>query len=256
MERSPPSIRDVRSAERFDQNLLSKKLNCIKPYLGKILGSEEITVHASIRVTKENIKVPQATSPTLDLISEKIISEVRYRYVKGTLRKWKKRNKHITTADPFFEEIKESGFGDSDENFVTDLLRATDKKHSDQIHYLLKHPRADLIRLRLIKEPFSFLFFLTGKSGSYFIWEMLDGTDASYIWKIGKPLSYLTNHRSEFKQWLRWAEDHLDYIHSVGRNEYLKENPDHFTRIFHDYKNPDGFNVWKNGINHLLESGG
>ena len=239
----------------IENAFLSDKLNCIKPYLGKCLGGEKVEVRASVRSRDGVIEVVKAESPTVDAISPKLIGEVRYRYVESELSKRSGRKGEIITADRFFKKVKGAGFGDSDEDFIADILRAKQPRHSAHIEYLAERHRSDHIKLRIVNHPFAFLCFLTGKSGGYFIWETLDGTDATYIWKLGKPLDYLSAHRREFKQRLGWIEKQISVIHAAGRNEYLKEAPPGFRRIIHDYRTEGGFEKWETQMDQLLDSG-
>jgi len=238
----------------IENAFLSDKLNCIKPYLGKCLGGKKIKIHASVQSLGGMAKVLRATSMTVDAISPKLIGEVRYRYVESELSKRSRRKGAVITADRFFEKVKDAGFGDSDTDFIADILRAKQPKHSAHIEYLAEHHRSDHIKLRIVNHPFAFLCFLTGKSGGYFVWETLDGTDATYIWKLGKPLDYLSAHRREFKQRLGWVEEQISFIHAAGRNEYLKEAPPEFRRIIHDYRTKGGFEKWKTAMDRLLDS--
>jgi len=104
------------------------------------------------------------------------------------------------------------------------------------------------VRFRIVKSPFAFLCFLSGRTGGYFVWETLDGADATYIWRHAKPVGYLVSHKPEFKRWLTWVEGRIDFIHAAGRNEYLQEKHEGFTRVIHNYRDGDGFLKWKNEI--------
>ncbi len=239
----------------IENAFLSDKLNCIKPYLGKCLGGGKIKIHASVRSLGGAAKVLEATSVAVDAISSQLIGEVRYRYVESELSKRSGRKGTVITTDRFFEKVKDAGFGDSDKDFIADILRAKQPKHSAHIEYLAGRHRSDHIKLRIVNHPFAFLCFLTGKSGCYFVWETLDGTDATYIWKLGKPLDYLSAHHREFKQRLGWIEGQISLIHAAGRNEYLKKAPPEFRRIIHDYRTEGGFDKWKTAMDRLLDSG-
>jgi len=169
------------------------------------------------------------------------------------LRRWNRRKERIVTAEGFFGEIKEAGFGESDGEFIADILRVKMPKHSAHIEYLAAHHRSDLVRLRIVKSPFAFLCFLSGRAGGFFVWETLDGTDATYVWQHEKPLEYLVAHKPEFKRWLAWVEGQIDLIHAAGRDDYWKSAPERFTRIIHNYRDDDGFVQWKEELEKLLE---
>ncbi|MCF7847752.1 MAG: hypothetical protein K9M45_02790 [Kiritimatiellales bacterium] len=238
-----------------ENRFLSAKLNCLKPYLAKCLGGGKINIRAAVRVRDGTVEEVLAESPALAGISPKLIGEVRYHFVKAELSKRDDRGGRIITLNRFFVKVKDAGFGDSDGDFLRDILRIKQPKHSAHIEYLAGQHRADLIRLRIVRKPFAFLCFLSGTSGGYFVWETLDGTDATYVWRLSKPVDHLAAHRNEFRRSLGWIEEQLGFIHAAGRNAYLREPPDAFRRIIHDYQGEDGFGKWKGGIEQLLEHG-
>ncbi len=250
----PESRRFVRLKVVVKNSFISKKLNCIKSYLAKCIG--KVGFRITVRVCGDEVEVLKAESDAIASISSDVISEVRYHYAKGELRKWNQRKERIVTAEDFFGKIKEAGFGESDEEFIADILRVKKPKHSAHIEYLAERHRSDLVRLRIVKSPFAFLCFLSGRTGGYFVWETLDGTDATYIWKHEASVDYLVSNKLEFKQWLVRVERQIDFIHAAGRNEYLQGKHKNFTRIIHNYQDEDGFVKWKNKIEKLLDAGG
>ncbi len=242
--------RRLRLCFRVENRFFSPKLNCIRPYLTKALGGVPVTVNALVRIRNGEAIVEEAKAPALDRISSELLSQVRFNYVKGELKN--RSGKRITTARRFFGELAEAGFDESDADFVADIVRAKNVKHSPQIEYLAGRHDGSQIRLRLVRDPFSFLFFIPNESGCFFAWETLDGTDATYIWKL-KPLSYyLDNNRDELKKSLNEVERTIDIIHASGRNDYLKTAPENFLRIFHDYEDENGFEHWQQEINRVL----
>ncbi|MDF7799724.1 hypothetical protein P4C99_09620 [Pontiellaceae bacterium B1224] len=252
----PKSCKHVRLDMSIKNRFLSERLNCIKPYLSKCLNRDKVKVSSTVRVHGEEITVMTVASDTIASISPELIGEVRFHYAKGELRNWHRREERMITAEDFFQSIKDAGFGDSDSDFLADILRVKQPKHAEHIEYLAGLHRSDLIRLRIVRTPFSFLCFLTGKSGGYFVWETLDGSDATYVWKLPQPMEYyLADHRKELRRGLDWVEQNLDCIHASGRNEYLGERRENFVRIFHDYQDEEGFKRWKQEIGHLLDHG-
>jgi len=237
----------------IQNHFFSPKLNCIRPYLTRALGGKPIKVQAVVRVCNGAVTIEKAESRDLNRISLELLGEVRFHFLKGELKKWSNKKKCITTADRFFSKISDAGFGDSDVDFMTDIVRAKKTKHSEHIEYLSTLHVADQIRLRLIRAPFSFLFFIPGESKCCFVWETLDGTDATYIWELRPLAYYLNGKRSELKKSLDEVERAIDLIHASGRNDFLNAPHDRFMRVFHDYKNKNGFEKWKEEMEQLLK---
>jgi len=125
------------------------------------------------------------------------------------------------------------------------------------LNTLRERHRSDLIRLRIVRSPFSFLCFLSGQSGGFFVWETLDGTDATYVWTLARPIAYyLDGNKKELRRTLEEVEANIDFIHAAGRNEYLQEKHEKFTRIIHNYQDGDGFLKWKDRIEKLQDGDG
>ena len=253
--RLPKSGRQVGVEVSMKNSFLGKRLNCIKPYLAKCLG-DKVAVRATIRVRGGKAEVLKVESEAIASISSKMIGEVRYHYAKGELRKLNRHAGRIITAEDFFKKIKGAGFGDSDRDFIADILRVKAPKHSAHIEYLAERHCSEQVRLRIVKSPFAFLCFLEGTAGGFFVWETLDGTDATYLWKYGKSLDYLKSYRQEFKRWLVWVERQIDYIHAAGRSEYLRSGHEGFARIIHNYREENGFGKWKVELEKLLDGAG
>lgn len=235
---------------RIENRFFSSKLNCIRPYLAKALGGKPVEVQARVHVCKGKATIEEIKAPALDRISSELLSQVRFNYVKGELKN--RSGKRITTARRFFGKLSEAGFDESDADFVADIVRAKNVKHSPQIEYLAGRHDGSQIRLRLIRDPFSFLFFIPGVSGCVFAWETLDGTDATYLWRLMPLAHYLDGNREELKKSLNEVECAIDIIHASGRNDYLKKAPENFRRIFHDYDDENGFEHWQQEIDQVL----
>ncbi|WP_372806069.1 hypothetical protein [Pontiella sp.] len=247
------SCESVGFCVRIKNSLFTPKLNCIQSYLANAINGL-IDVTATVHIRDGAASVEKASAPKLDAISSELIGKVRYRFVKGELRKWGGGKGRIVTASRFFGKTA-AGFGESDAKFVADIVRAKDFRHSAHIEYLAGLHDATQVRLRLVREPFSFLFFIPGESGSYFVWETFDGTDATYIWRFKTLAYYRDGHRDELGRAVRQVERDLDYIHAAGRNEYMEERKENFIRIFHDYREMDGLERWKREIDRLLADG-
>lgn len=243
----PHRIRiDVRIENRF----FSPKLNCIRPYLAKAFGGRPVEIQATVRVCGKDASVLKAEAPELKRISSELLSQVRFNYVKDELKR--RHGKRMTTAERFFGKLAGAGFAESDTDFLDDIIRAKKVKHSEHIEYLARLHDASQIRLRLIRDPFSFLFYIPGEKGSYFVWETIDGTDATYIWELRPMAYYLDGRRNELKRALDQVEQTLDRIHAAGRNEYLQEEHPDFLRIFHDYTQANGLELWRGKIDLIF----
>ncbi|MBN2686470.1 MAG: hypothetical protein JXR40_14405 [Pontiellaceae bacterium] len=249
--RLPAARKYVRLCFRIENCFFSPKLNVLRPYLSRCLDQTP-EVRATLRVCGEEVSIEEVEAPALDRISSELMGQVRFTYVKGELKS--RCGRRITTAERFFGKLSEAGFAESDADFISDIVRAKNTRHAEHIEYLAGLHDGGRVRLRLIRDPFSFLFFVPGPLNSFFVWETFDGTDATYIWKVKSAAYDQNGHRSELKQAVRQVEQTLDYIHAAGRNQFLGETHDGFVRVFHDYQSENGFEQWKKEIERLVNS--
>ena len=129
--------------------------------------------------------------------------------------------------------------------FLSDLLKIKQYKHSKHIYFLGDRHERTIMKLRFVLQPFSFVFLLNGEQNYHIILETLDTEEATYIWHIeGKSKSSLV-------ETLKLIDQKLSIIREKGRQTYLETEPLNFSKIVHDYTDNDkGFITW---ISHLEE---
>jgi hypothetical protein len=97
-----------------------------------------------------------------------------------------------------------------------------------------------------VLEPFSFVFLLSGNNQYHLAWETLDTEEATYIWHIEKS-AY------ELEMNIKRIDGLLGQIRKKGRQPYLETNPEHFSRIVHDYSDETkGLIIWKDILEEKL----
>ena len=132
------------------------------------------------------------------------------------------------------------------ESILEDLLKGKQYKHSKHIQFLANKHERDIMKLRFVLQPFSFVFLVEGKQNYHFILETLDTEEATYIWHTNKV-------KSELKEIMQQIEKELKIIREMGRQKYVETHPKNFSKIVHDYSdNCKGFMVWKNQLEERL----
>ena len=100
----------------------------------------------------------------------------------------------------------------------------------------------NILKLRFVLQPFSFLFLLTGKEGFHIILETLDTEEAKYIW-------HYDNQKQTLPEKLKQINQYWNIIRNKGRQLFLENPPENFSRIVHDYTDErKGFIIWKNSL--------
>ena len=125
---------------------------------------------------------------------------------------------------------------------LNEILKNKHYKHSQHIQYLAERHAIQIMKIRFVLNPFSLVFLLAGERSYFVILETLDTEEATYMWHSPKNKVSLIE---EVKQ----IDNQLNIIREKGRQYFLENSPDNFTRILHDYSaNKKGFILWKSAI--------
>lgn len=224
------------------------ELEVLKPYFAKTLGTKTIEINISATIENGKVIAQLATAPKLDLINREIIDSVKFRFVEEKLRS------PVDTADKVLLDIdqvqkKVAGTTDlynSGEELLIDFLKDTHHKHFAQLRYLADRHERQVLKLRFVLSPFSFVFLLAGEEQYHLILETLDTEEATYIWHLPKD-------KSQLRAALQEIDQALSVIQKLGRKHFLSTDPINFSRVLHDYS-PDrkGFMIWKDNLEALI----
>ena len=105
---------------------------------------------------------------------------------------------------------------------------------------------SQIMKIRFVLNPFSFVFLLAGEQSYLVVLETLDTEEATYIWHTPKNKASLIE---EVKQ----IDNQLSIIREKGRQVFLENSPENFTKIIHDYSdNKKGFILWKSALEEII----
>jgi hypothetical protein len=226
------------------------EFEAIKDYFIKALKQKAIIVNLFLKHNGTKLISYDAHSEQIDAIDEKIIGTMRFEFVKKKFIKFKPQDneKTIHTLESLVAQIGENANSlISDENSImNEILKIETAKHYLQLKYLAPLHSTNILKLRFVLQPFSFIFLLTGEKNYYVIWETMDTEEATYIWQIDKSIESLKTAMNEI-------ELSLTEMKKTGRHNYLKNAPAHFSKIVHDYSDvKKGFISWKGMLEERL----
>jgi hypothetical protein len=232
---------------------IREEFDAVKNYFANALKTRKIQVTATLELEDNKIVSITATSAEIDKIDKHLIDNVKFEFVKTTKRKKLplETDKSLFTMDEYFdafadETFKSNTFYNNDRELFEDLLTISDTKHYKHLRYLSSLHSHDIMKLRFIHKPFSFIFLVQGERNYHIIWETLDTEEATYVWHIAKDLQAL-------KMMLRKIEDIINVIKVQGKTAYIHSTDDPFRRIYHDYSDlVDGFVKWKGELESIL----
>lgn len=247
-----PNFSEVPIELLVKNDFLERGFDSIKPYLENRLGKHRVKVAATIQTQGATVLSTQATASVVDEINPDLIGRVKHWYIRRELS-GVAEDKGLVTVEDIFNGIKESGLTPTDADFVEDILSIKKPTHDEHIRYLSARHLHTQVRLRLQKKPFAFLFMLLGRQNSFLVLETLNSKEATYLWKLNATAAELGDDRNLLRQKFDWVEQEISIISSEGRAAYRANAPGDFFAIWHDYESKDGFAVWKDRLDEVLD---
>jgi hypothetical protein len=217
------------------------EFEAVKEYFSKVLKKKLISAQLEIRYNEKEILSATALSEDIDQINSRIIDSVRFEFVKrGVIGYTGKPDTALHTVDTVLQSPVGTGrLIESDQQLVDDILAVKNSKHFHQLKYLSSQHLSQVLKLRFILNPFSFLFLLAGESKYHLVWETLNSEEATYFWHFDKNTEAL-------RAGLKEVDAVLKEIKETGKQDYLKKDHHNFSRIMHDYSDDkSGFVSWK-----------
>lgn len=233
----------------IENDEIRPEFDVLKPYFSKVLKSKYVEVDIFAEFEKNLLVSQSATSSDLDKINREIIESVKFRFVEqNILGKKNVPEEKGNLLD--LNKIQKGQLGkplyDSEEQFLNDLLRNKLVKHYRQLRYLASKHDSSTLKLRFVLNPFSFVFLLTGLEQYHIILETLDTEEATYIWHLDK-------NRQQLPQKLQIINQYLNIIRNKGRQFFLENPPENFSKLTHDYSDErKGFIIWKDQLEERL----
>ncbi|MHB2150491.1 hypothetical protein ACX8XP_15650 [Calditrichota bacterium LG25] len=252
----PAISRNMMIEARIENQFIRQEFEYIKEYFSKVLKIKTVRVKANLMFRDGEATVESARSPEIEKINSALIGEVKVKFIKKELNQ-KEHKDEILTVDTLFAadgKKKKAVFSVQDGEFIQELIRIKKPKHGEHVKYLVGLHNHRVYRLRIIPNPLSFVFFLEGKKRCFLAWETLAGTDGTYLWALSGNLDDLLAKKEMFKREVMKIENEIKTVKKVGRLNYLKNSPLNFVRVFHDYRDAQGFARWKKELQSRINS--
>ncbi|MET0636136.1 MAG: hypothetical protein ABWZ25_08900 [Chitinophagaceae bacterium] len=221
-------------------SVIREEFDAVKNYFGKALGFKKINGTIQIEMEGPQVISSIGFSSEIEMITADTVESVQFSLTKDILKKATKEDgaHTIVDADELFNSVanlpvSSEAFFENEGNLLEKLIQLSDSKHYRHLRYLSSRQLFDKQRLRFVLRPFSFLFLLQGKSKLHVIWETLNTSEATYMWRVGEePL--------ELPIRLKQIDGLILQMKLTGKTSYLQSNDDGFVRIKHDYTDADG----------------
>jgi superfamily II DNA or RNA helicase len=225
------------------------EFDILKPYFSKLLKTKNIEINIYAEFEGSKIISQLATSTDLSKINREIIDSVKFRFISKNIfgKNPNSLNGNILDINQV-QPVVQNGIQlyDSDKELFDDILKNKTVKHYKQLQYLVQKHDSDILKIRFVLNPFSFVFLLIGNEQYHIVLETLDTEEATYIWHFDK-------NRQLLFQKLKDIDKNLNIIRNDGRQAFIESNPNNFSRIFHDYSDEQkGFIIWKDLLEERL----
>lgn len=216
----------------------------LKPYFAKQLGLKRISIDIYAEFKNHRLVSQIASSKDLDKINSDIIESVKLKFISKMIQG--KLNDTPKTENFLDLDKLQTGSDlySTEEELLESMLKNKNVKHYKQLIYLVKNHKSSVLKIRFVLHPFSFLFLLEGQNQFHIVLETYDTEEATYIWHINKQ---------QLKSSFLKIDRDLNIIRNKGRQLFLKNQPENFSKIIHDYSDDrKGFVLWKFSIEERL----
>ena len=234
----------------IENDHIRPEFEVLKAYFSKILNKKNVTVNLQAEFQAGNLISQLATSTDLDKINDELIEIARFRFVsRSFFGNGKKHDPGMDLMD--INQLQSQGEGmhslyETGEKLLEDLLNHKNVIHYRQLRYLAEKHQSNILKIRFVLNPFSFVFLLSGNEQYHLVMETLDTREATYIWHVDKD-------NQELKDQLKRIDQQLSLIRNEGRQAFLESQPINFSRILHDYSDElKGFVLWKDLLQERL----
>jgi superfamily II DNA or RNA helicase len=212
----------------------------LKPYFAKALKSKNVKIDIHAEFENDKLISQLATSTDIEKINRELIEGVKFTIVsKNIIGKPLLQNENLLDINQL-QNGKINSLYSSGEEFLDDVLKKGNYKHQKHLQFLSQRHDRRTLKIRFVLSPFSFVFLLTGKEQFHIVLETLDTEEATYLWHFPKD-------KPTLKIKLKEIDEQLSVIRNKGRQVFLKNQPENFSRVLHDYSDEKkGYIIWKN----------
>ncbi len=216
----------------------------LKPYFIKVLKSKTASIAIYAEIENGVILSQLAISSDIENINKEIVESVKFQFLdKSFIRQISSSKQNILTTN---ELTKNQNIYENVEVILENLMNRKQYKHSKHIQFLAEKHERNVMKLRFVLQPFSFVFLISGEKNYHIVLETLDTEEATYIWHTEKNKSVLIDT-------IKQIDNELNIIREKGRQVYLETNPQSFSKIVHDYSDSNkGFIIWKGQLEERL----
>jgi superfamily II DNA or RNA helicase len=242
-------VSEIKTELEFDiENFeIRPEFEVLKAYFSKTLKLKNITISIHAEFEDGKLISQLALSNDLKKITRELIESVKFTFITKTfVGKPNAIGKENLLDINQLQNDNNVKLYDSGDELLNDFLQNQNYKHQAHLQYLANHHERAFLKIRFVLNPFSFVFLLGGKTGFHIVLETLNTEEATYIWHFDNDKKYIPDK-------LKQVDNYLNNIRNNGRQAFIENPPDNFSRILHDYSaDRKGFVIWKDLIEERI----
>jgi hypothetical protein len=235
-------VSEMKTELEFDiENFeIRPEFEVLTAYFSKTLKLKNISISIYAEFEDGKLISQLAFSNDLKKITRELIESVKFTFITKTLLgKPNTISKENLLDVNQLQNENNVKLYDSGDELLNDFLHNQNYKHQTHLQYLANHHERTILKIRFVLNPFSFVFLLAGKTGFHIVLETLNTEEATYIW-------HFDNDKKSLPDKLKQVDNYLNTIRNDGRQSFIENPPDNFSRILHDYSTDrKGFVIWK-----------
>ncbi|WP_281335871.1 DEAD/DEAH box helicase [Flavobacterium eburneipallidum] len=242
-------VSEMKTELEFDiENFeIRPEFEVLKVYFSKTLKLKNISISIHAEFEDGKLISQLALSNDIEKITKELIESVKFKFVAKTfLGKQNPVGQENLLNINQLQNENNIKLYDSGDELLNDFLQNQNYKHQTHLQYLAEHHERSILKIRFVLNPFSFVFLLAGKTGFHIVLETLNTEEATYIW-------HFDNEKKSLPDKLKQVDSYLNTIRNDGRQSFIENPPNNFSRILHDYSaDRKGFVIWKDLIEERL----
>ena len=242
-------VSEMKTELEFDiENFeIRPEFEVLKAYFSKTLKLKNITITIHAEFEEGKLISQLALSNDLKKITRELIESVKFTFVTKTfVGKPNAIGKENLLDINQLQNENNVKLYESGDELLNDFLQHQNYKHQTHLQYLANHHERTILKIRFVLNPFSFVFLLAGKTRFHIVLETLNTEEATYIW-------HFDNDKKSLSDKLKQVDNYLNTIRNDGRQSFIENPPDNFSRILHDYSaDRKGFVIWKDLIEERI----
>lgn len=216
------------------------------PYFSRALKLKNVRINIEAEFEDGKLISQLATSADIDRINREVVESVRFRLITREIPGMKPPPTDGLLDLNQLQSAEDKSLYSNEEEFLEEVLKIENYKHYRQVRFLAQKHERTVMKLRFLLTPFSFVFLLAGMEQYHVVMETLDTEEATYIWHLDKLKSSLPSK-------LKVINEQLIFIRNNGRQVFLENPPENFSRVLHDYSDEKkGFVLWKDMLAERL----